>query len=776
MLTTGTNYYNSYTLSSDPYTQEIVNLHTEISPDGREVLVEWDTTHPLLANETFIVWLQSVNVSSGYQERGRTDGTEYSLLGLSDSYHYSIRIQVVSRLNSSYSSLYYVHTEGKSQQISYVVIGLVMALTFVLLLIIVVVIVLLALLAFRRRNRNNAYTKQTGDNVPPETGLKSKEYIPLSGIVTPHTVVPKNSPGYKYEPMASVAPGHKDYYPLEIEQSRHYYEIANEDNIPRNVSPDKPEIPISKLKQHMDTLWRNGMQGLGMEFDELHLNIMRDTQQQGKLAINSHFNVDTAILPYDTSRVVLQGGKENDYVNASLIPGHVTDLNFISTQFPTDTTELRFWRMVWEQRISCVVIAATRDEMIGVRAHWPVQDSPRVLGALRVKLISVEDRGRCVVCRRIEISLCKRSSQTREVLLIEYSGWPVNEHSMLTVGLLESVSLARDTVRNKKDAPICVVCNTGCGRSGCLIAVYNLLDSIKEGRDHVSVFNCVNAMREHRPYMVDTLNQYRIVYTALLEIIHGNTSVNLNEVTLRDNEIGAEFQELEYQCVKAFHRPCLVAMQYDTSGLPLPYDDTRVFIETPATSHLSYAYYNASYIRSVGPHATNQFITAVSPIENNVCQFLEIVYQQKCSLVIAVGDRNANRYWEVEDSRIYDCLHLSRLSSNPKKGLLISELKLKRISTNKPHIFTHILYDTSEEEVLSGIYRSLLALLDTMLDHKRNPILVHCGDGVGTTGVILGAYYAVNTKTQEKVNIFQACKHLRIHKQDMVQTQVSQLI
>ena len=88
-------------------------------------------------------------------------------------------------------------------------------------------------------------------------------------------------------------------------------------------------------------------------------------------------------------------------------------------------------------------------------------------------------------------------------------------------------------------------------------------------------------------------------------------------------------------------------------------------------------------------------------------------------------------------------------------------------------MFTHILYDTSEEEVLSGRYRSLLALLDTILDHKRDPILVHCGDGVGMTGVILGAYYAVDMKIQGKVNIFLACKHLRIHKQDMVQTQVS---
>ena len=318
------------------------------------------------------------------------------------------------------------------------------------------------------------------------------------------------------------------------------------------------------------------------------------------------------------------------------------------------------------------------------------------------------------------------------------------------------------------------MCNTGSGRSGCLIAVYNLLDSILEGRESVSVFNCVNEMRNHRPYMVQTLNQYKIIHTALLEIVYGNTARKVYDVTTEEDVVRSEFNELEYQCAKAFQRPCLVAMKYDTSVLPLPYDDTRVVIEPPVNSHLSYSYYNANYIRSAGSQ-TIQFITAVSPIENTVCQFLEIVFQHKCTLVIAVGDWSANknpRYWESKDA-IFDCLQLSCLSTYSRDGLVVSELKLKRISTNKPHKFTHILYDTCCEELSSGRYESLLGLLDILLNSKGNPVLVHCGDGVGMSGVLLGAYYVVKKREDSRVDIFQACKLLRLHRQDMVPTLVS---
>ena len=767
--------HSSYSLYVDPYTQEIVSVRTESVSGGRDVVLKWDTSHPLLANETFTIWVHGENGTSGDLVTGTTDSTEYPLLGLSVSSHYSIRIQVASRLGSHNASLYYIHTEGLSPPAnSYVAVGAIVGVFLLLAIVLVCVALVLVtvLLLKRRKSRKYDYTQQSQGSVSAETGHKSKEYIPLSGLVT--MVAAKNSPGYDYELMESVAPTHGDYYPLEVALSGKYYEIPSNDLIPKNVSPDKQEIPLASLKLHLDTLWNNGMQGLTQEFDQLQLNLLRDTQKQGKLKINQELNIDSTSLPYDTSRVMLHGGTENDYINASLIPGLVTNRNFIATPFPTHSSEVRFWRMVWEQRISCVLIAATGEEVSGVRGHFPRLDSPKAMGPLKLQFVSEQEVAECVVCRRVSICLSKNPSQAREVVFVEYRGWPVNEHSMLTVGLLESVRATRELARDRRDAAICVMCSTGCGRSGCVIAVYNLLDGVLEGRGGVSVFNCVNAMRNHRPYMVQTLNQYKIIHMALLEMVYGDTGVALGGVSLGEERMRSEFEELEYQCEKAFQRPCSVGKKYDTSGLPLPYDDTRVAMEPPATSHLSYAYYNASYIRSVASQ-TNQFIAATSPSGDTVCQFMEALFQHKCSLVIALGSWNVNkcaRYWESKDET-FDCLQLSCLSTTRRDGFLRSELKLKRTSTNKPHLFSHILYDRCSEDLSSGRYESLVALLDTLLQHERQPVLVHCGDGVGMSGVLLGAFYAVKKRAEGTGDIFQACKLLRLHRQSLVRTQVS---
>ena len=54
-----------------------------------------------------------MNVSDEYEEIGRTQDTEYPLSHLFNNYHYSIRVQVVSRLNNTtHTEIYYVHTEA----------------------------------------------------------------------------------------------------------------------------------------------------------------------------------------------------------------------------------------------------------------------------------------------------------------------------------------------------------------------------------------------------------------------------------------------------------------------------------------------------------------------------------------------------------------------------------------------------------------------------------------------------------------------------------------
>ena len=175
------------------------------------MLLKWDTSHPLLADETFTIWIYSLNGTSVSPRTGTTRSRQYPLRGLSGSFQYTLRVQVLSRLGGYNAFLLYIHTDRDTVVPIYAVGGLVAGLFLVLVLAAGVLVLVVALLIKRRKNRKYAYTKQTQESLPEETGNKFKEYIPLSGIhsiISPQTGSSEDSPDYKYEPMPSVAPVH----------------------------------------------------------------------------------------------------------------------------------------------------------------------------------------------------------------------------------------------------------------------------------------------------------------------------------------------------------------------------------------------------------------------------------------------------------------------------------------------------------------------------------------------------------------------------------------
>lgn len=69
------------------------------------------------------------------------------------------------------------------------------------------------------------------------------------------------------------------------------------------------------------------------------------------------------VMPYDRNRVVLRSGKD-DYINASFIE----DLSpycprLIATQAPLTGTAADFWLMVYEQKVSVVVMLVSEHEL-----------------------------------------------------------------------------------------------------------------------------------------------------------------------------------------------------------------------------------------------------------------------------------------------------------------------------------------------------------------------------------------------------------------------------
>ena len=71
------------------------------------------------------------------------------------------------------------------------------------------------------------------------------------------------------------------------------------------------------------------------------------------------------VLAFDDSRVklnVLSGIEGSDYINASFVDGYMTRRAFIATQAPIPDTIPDFWRMIWEQESSTVVMLSRETE------------------------------------------------------------------------------------------------------------------------------------------------------------------------------------------------------------------------------------------------------------------------------------------------------------------------------------------------------------------------------------------------------------------------------
>ena len=107
---------------------------------------------------------------------------------------------------------------------------------------------------------------------------------------------------------------------------------------------------------------------------------------------NHDKNRYTDILPYDHSRVVLATHYDGvdhqfaDYINASYIPGFQSPKDFIATQGPKgkyykqhgyrvtgEETEDDFWRMVWENNCSTIIMLAKTFEKGREKCtkYWP---------------------------------------------------------------------------------------------------------------------------------------------------------------------------------------------------------------------------------------------------------------------------------------------------------------------------------------------------------------------------------------------------------------------
>ncbi|XP_013784438.1 receptor-type tyrosine-protein phosphatase mu-like, partial [Limulus polyphemus] len=264
--------------------------------------------------------------------------------------------------------------------------------------------------------------------------------------------------------------------------------------------------------------------------DEFNSLLGGQTSQwsEAKKAENVKKNRYGNLLPYDRCRVILeplQGVTSSDYINASYIDGYNSTKEYIATQGPKENTSLDFWRMVWQENSSVIVMVTSLIES-GKRKcakYWP--DDSIQYGDLQVLLIHTET---CMDFM-IRTILLRKNRETRRVRHYQFLDWPDNGIPSNAASLIMLQRRIRtDNPDNK--SPIIVHCSAGIGRSGTFIAIDALRNQANE-EYQVDVFSFVNKMRMQRINMVPTLEQYTFIYEVLSEaVLCGDTMVMADQL------------------------------------------------------------------------------------------------------------------------------------------------------------------------------------------------------------------------------------------------------
>uniref|UniRef100_A0A4X2KW51 Tyrosine-protein phosphatase non-receptor type n=1 Tax=Vombatus ursinus TaxID=29139 RepID=A0A4X2KW51_VOMUR len=236
-----------------------------------------------------------------------------------------------------------------------------------------------------------------------------------------------------------------------------------------------------------------------------------------KLSQNLDKNRYKDVLPYDTTRVLLQG--DEDYINASYvnmeIPSTKIVNQYIATQGPLPHTCVHFWQAVWDRKLSLIIMLTTLTERGRTKCHqyWP--DPPDVMeyGTFRIKCQS-EVCTIAYVFREMLVTKIE-TGEEHTVTHLQYVAWPDHGVPEDSSDFLEFVTYMR--AMRVENEPILVHCSAGIGRTGVLVTMETAMCLIERSQP-VYPLDIIRKMRDQRAMMVQTSSQYKFVCEAILRV------------------------------------------------------------------------------------------------------------------------------------------------------------------------------------------------------------------------------------------------------------------
>ncbi|KAM9791529.1 receptor-type tyrosine-protein phosphatase F-like isoform 8-T9 [Syngnathus typhle] len=558
---------------------------------------------------------------------------------------------------------------------------------------------------------------------------------------------------------------------------------------------EHPPIPVASLADHIEHLKANDGLRFSQEYESIDPS-QQFTWENSNMEVNKPKNRYANVIAYDHSRVVLTSVDAvpgSDYVNANYIDGYRKQNAYIATQGPLPETLSDFWRMVWEQRSSTIVMMTRLEEKSRVKCdqYWPARGT-ETYGMIQVTMLDTVELATYSV--RTFALYKNGSNEKRELRQFQFMAWP--DHGVPEYPTPILAFLRRVKACNPPDAgPMVVHCSAGVGRTGCFIVIDAMLERMKHEKS-VDIYGHVTCMRAQRNYMVQTEDQYIFIHEALLEAATcGNTEVparnlyaHIQKLTQPPPGETVTAMELEF---KRLANSKAHTSRFISANLPcnkfknrlvniMPFESTRVCLQ-PIRGVEGSDYINASCID--GYRQQKAYLATQGPLAETTEDFWRMLWEHNSTIVVMLtklremGREKCHQYWPAERSARYQYFVVDPMAEYNMPQYILREFKVTDARDGQSRTIRQFQFTDWPEQGVPKTGEGFIDFIGQVHKTKEQfgqdgPITVHCSAGVGRTGVFITLSIVLERMRYEGVvDLFQTVKTLRTQRPAMVQTE-----
>ncbi|XP_063145015.1 receptor-type tyrosine-protein phosphatase-like N isoform X2 [Candoia aspera] len=234
-------------------------------------------------------------------------------------------------------------------------------------------------------------------------------------------------------------------------------------------------------------------------------------------------NRNQGYVPYDHARIKLKmetNPSRSDFINASPIIDHDPRMPaYIATQGPLSHTIADFWQMVWENGCTVIVMLTplVEDGVKQCDRYWPDEGSS-LYHIYEVNLVSEHIWCEDFLVRSFYLKNVQ-SQETRTLTQFHFLSWPAEGIPTTTRPLLDFRRKVNKCYRGRS-CPIVVHCSDGAGRTGTYILIDMVLNRMAKGVKEIDIAATLEHVRDQRPGMVQTKDQFEFALTAVAEEVN----------------------------------------------------------------------------------------------------------------------------------------------------------------------------------------------------------------------------------------------------------------